>query len=82
MQPACRPVIANPQGEAIQRPRMDCFTLRDDVRDNLNYPVFLSVTPACRKSRIQDTDMLHKLRSAGQISEIMSTLPGILNLNS
>jgi hypothetical protein len=32
------PVMANPQGEAIQCPRMDCFTLRvrHDVRDNLN----------------------------------------------
>jgi hypothetical protein len=28
MQPVRRPVIANPQGEAIQRTRMDCFTLR------------------------------------------------------
>jgi hypothetical protein len=40
MQPARRPVIANPQGEAIQCTRMDCFTLRvrNDVRDNLNCP--------------------------------------------
>jgi hypothetical protein len=38
MQLACHPVIANPQGEAIQCTRMDCFTLRvrNDVRDNLN----------------------------------------------
>jgi hypothetical protein len=38
MQLACHPVIANPQGEAIQCTRMDCFTLRvrNDVRDKLN----------------------------------------------
>jgi hypothetical protein len=38
MQPARRPVIANPQGEAIQCTRRDFFTLRgrNDVRDNLN----------------------------------------------
>jgi hypothetical protein len=40
MQPARRPVIANPQGEAIQRTRMDCFTrrVRKDGHDNLNSP--------------------------------------------
>jgi hypothetical protein len=37
MQPARRPVIANPQGEAIQCTRMDCFTLRvrNDGGDSL-----------------------------------------------
>jgi hypothetical protein len=37
-QPARRPVIANPQGEAIHTGTLDCFTLRvrNDVRDSLN----------------------------------------------
>jgi hypothetical protein len=46
MQPACRPVIANPQGEAIQCTRMDCFTLRlrNDGRDNLNCTLSHTIT--------------------------------------
>jgi DNA-binding NarL/FixJ family response regulator len=31
MQPALRPVIANPQGEAIQCTRVDCFALYDCI---------------------------------------------------
>jgi hypothetical protein len=44
MQLTCHPVIANPQGEAIHASTLDCFTLRDDVRDKLN-----CTSSLCRK---------------------------------
>jgi hypothetical protein len=56
MQLTRRPVIANPQGEAIQCTRMDCFTLRvrNDVRDNLNCTHFTDPIFFNEKMELED----------------------------
>jgi hypothetical protein len=59
MQPARRPVIANPQGEAIHTGTLDCFTLRvrNDGRDSLNF------TQVAREKKIMNKFCLYEIRN-------------------